>query len=210
MLDDPVKTAVLLSGSGRTLDNFFGHIQAGTLKIEIPLVIASKACQGIDKAKNHRVGDVRLMKFKDYGSVSAYSAAIFAACRQHDVRLVLLAGFLSLIDVPTEFEGRVLNIHPSLIPAFSGHGFYGHHVHEAVVARGCKISGCTVHFCDNHYDHGPIVLQRAVEIDPHDTPDDVAAKVFAAECQAYPEAIRLFVEGRLRIEGGKVYVRHET
>ncbi len=206
MPQKPVKTAVLLSGSGRTLDNFFDHIKAGTLGIEIPLVIASKTCKGIDKAKAYGVDDVRLMRLKDHGSVEAYSEAMFAACREHQIELVLLAGFLSLIHVPDDFTGRVMNIHPSLIPAFAGHGFYGHHVHEAVVARGCKISGCTVHFCDNHYDHGPIISQKTVPIEATDTPDDVAAKVFQVECEAYPDAIQLFVEGRLRVEQGKVHI----
>ncbi len=207
MTKPATKCAVFLSGSGRTLDNFYAHIQAGTLNLDIRLAIASKTCKGIDKAKMYGVGDVRLLKSKDHLSTSDYSEALFSACREHEVELVLLAGFLSLIHVPDDFQSKVINIHPSLIPAFAGHGFYGHHVHEAVVARGCKISGCTVHFCDNHYDHGPIILQQAVEITATDTPDEVAAKVFQAECQAYPQAIRLFTEGRLNVVGGKVHVR---
>jgi len=98
----------------------------------------------------------------------------------------------------------VTNNHPSLIPAFCGQGFYGHHVHEAVLAYGVKLSGCTVHFADNQYDHGPVILQRAVPVLDDDTPDTLAARVFEAECEAYPEALRLIASGRLRLDGRRV------
>jgi folate-dependent phosphoribosylglycinamide formyltransferase PurN len=99
-----------------------------------------------------------------------------------------------------------MNIHPSLIPAFCGRGFYGHHVHEAVLAYGVKITGCTVHFADNQYDHGPIILQRAVPVWDDDTPESLAARVFEQECEAYPEAIRLYAAGRLQLEGRRVRI----
>jgi folate-dependent phosphoribosylglycinamide formyltransferase PurN len=140
-----------------------------------------------------------------FGDVAGFSRAIFDTLRAAQVDLVTLAGFLSLIEIPDDFLGRVMNIHPALIPAFCGHGFYGHHVHEAVLARGCKLSGCTVHFADNHYDQGPIILQQAVPVLDADTPDTLAARVFEAECQAYPEAIRLFAAGRLEIHGRRVH-----
>jgi folate-dependent phosphoribosylglycinamide formyltransferase PurN len=117
------------------------------------------------------------------------------------VDLVCLAGFLSFWIIPQRYLGRVMNIHPALLPAFGGKGMYGHHVHEAVIARGCKVSGCTVHFVDNEYDAGPIVLQRTVPVYAEDTADDVAARVFEEECIAFPEGIRLYAEGRLRIDG---------
>ena len=143
---------------------------------------------------------------KQFDSVESFSAAIFDRCRRATVDLVTLAGFLSLIRVPPDFQCRVLNIHPALIPAFCGHGFHGHRVHEAVLARGVKVSGCTVHFADNEYDHGPIVVQRAVPVLEADTPDTLAARVFAAECEAYPEAIRLFAEGRVQITNGRLQI----
>ena len=115
-------------------------------------------------------------------------------------------GFLQLIEVPDEFLGRVMNIHPALIPAFCGKGYYGHHVHEAVLAYGAKVSGCTVHFADNEYDHGPIILQRPVPVLDDDTADALAARVCAAECEAYPEAIGLFAQGRLSVEGRRVRI----
>jgi folate-dependent phosphoribosylglycinamide formyltransferase PurN len=111
-----------------------------------------------------------------------------------------------LILVPDDFAGRVMNIHPALIPAFCGKGFYGQYVHEAVLAAGVKVTGCTVHFADNVYDHGPIILQRAVPVYENDTPQTLSSRVFAEECDAYPEAIRLFAEGRLKIEGKRVHV----
>jgi folate-dependent phosphoribosylglycinamide formyltransferase PurN len=122
------------------------------------------------------------------------------------VDLVCLAGFLSYWIIPERYTGRVINIHPALLPAFGGKGMYGHHVHEAVLERGCKVSGCTVHFLSNEYDEGPIILQRCVPVYAEDTADDLAALVFREECIAYPEAIRLFAEGRLRIEGRVVHV----
>jgi folate-dependent phosphoribosylglycinamide formyltransferase PurN len=113
---------------------------------------------------------------------------------------------LQLLQVPDDFQGRVMNIHPALIPAFCGKGFYGHRVHEAVLADGAKVSGCTVHFVDNEYDHGPIILQRTVPVLDDDTPDSLAARVFVQECEAYPQAIKWFAEGRLRLEGRKVCI----
>jgi len=117
---------------------------------------------------------------------------------------VCLAGFLQLLTIPEDFAGRVMNIHPALIPAFCGKGFYGHRVHEAVLEAGVKVSGCTVHFADNLYDHGPVIVQRTVPVRDGDTAEVLAARVFEQECEAYPEAIRLFAEGRLQIVGRTV------
>src|SRR5207253_7165627 len=108
------------------------------------------------------------------------------------------------IRVPDDYLGRVMNIHPALIPAFCGKGFYGHRVHEAVLQAGVKVTGCTVHFADNEYDHGPIILQRTVPVLDDDTAETLAQRVFEQECEAYPEAIHLFAEGRLGLEGRRV------
>ena len=204
--DRPIRLAVLISGGGTTLVNFLQKIELGELNAEIPLVIANKTdCGGIQKAEAAGLRcDVVLRS--EFSSTDDFSKDIFDRCRDANVDLVTLAGFLSFISIPDDFESRVMNIHPSLIPAFSGSGFYGHHVHEAVVERGVKISGCTVHFADNEYDHGPVILQKSVDIIASDTSDDVAAKVFKQECKAYPEAIRLFAAGKLRIEGRRVFI----
>jgi folate-dependent phosphoribosylglycinamide formyltransferase PurN len=147
---------------------------------------------------------------KACASRDEFSERIFSLCRAAGVDLVCLAGFLQLLPIPDDFLLRVMNIHPALIPAFCGKGFYGHHVHEAVLAYGAKLSGCTVHFADNAYDHGPIILQRAVPVLDDDTPDSLAARVFEQECEAYPLAIRWFAEGRLELDGRRVLVRGAT
>jgi phosphoribosylglycinamide formyltransferase-1 len=123
------------------------------------------------------------------------------------VELVVMGGFLKHLLIPTDFSGRVMNIHPSLIPAFCGQGFFGRRVHEAVLEYGARISGCTVHFVDDEYDHGPIIMQRAVPVLDDDSPASLAARVFAHECEAYPEAIQLFAEGRIRVEDRRVSIR---
>jgi formyltetrahydrofolate-dependent phosphoribosylglycinamide formyltransferase len=160
----------------------------------------------LQRAQKAGVGTLTLQR-NSCASADEFSQRVFDACRKAQVELVCLAGFLQLLPVPADFEGRVLNIHPSLIPAFCGKGFYGHHVHEAVLAAGVKVSGCTVHFADNQYDHGPVVLQRTVPVLEDDTPKTLAARVFEQECEAYPQAIRLFAEGRLSIEGRRVRIR---
>ena len=201
-LDRPIRLAVLISGGGTTLVNFLKKIKAGELNAEIAVVIASReGIAGIDRAREAGV-PCEVIARKKFDSVDTenFSNAIFNRCRAANVDLVTLAGFLSLIHIPPDFEHRVLNIHPALIPAFCGQGFHGQHVHEAVLARGVKLSGCTVHFADNEYDHGPILVQRAVPVLGGDTPDTLAARVFEAECEAYPEAIRLFANGVLQIE----------
>lgn len=187
--------------------NFLDKIRAGELNAEIAIVIASReGIAGIERARAAGL-TCEVIARKKFDSVESFSSAIFDQCRSAKVDLVTLAGFLSLIHIPPDYQHRVLNIHPSLIPAFCGHGFHGHHVHEAVLDRGAKVSGCTVHFADNEYDHGPIVVQRAVPVIESDTPDTLAARVFTAECEAYPEAIRLFAEGRLEITDGRLRIQ---
>lgn len=201
-----VRLGVLISGGGTTMLNFLEQIRAGQLHAEIPVVIASqKSCQGVVRA--HAAGlPCRILRPRDFDSVDSYSSAVFEELRACRVDLVTMAGFLSLLRIPDDFAWRVINIHPSLIPAFCGHGYFGHHVHEAAVARGVKVSGCTVHFADNHYDHGPIILQRAVPVPDQATADELAALVFAEERHAYPEAIRLLAAGQVRIHGQRTVI----
>uniref|UniRef100_A0A7C4QPA9 Phosphoribosylglycinamide formyltransferase n=1 Tax=Schlesneria paludicola TaxID=360056 RepID=A0A7C4QPA9_9PLAN len=205
-LHRPVRLAVLISGGGTTLANLLTHIAAGELDAEIPLVIASRAdCGGIDKARAAGLNCVVLTR-REFPSVEDYSRSVFEQCRAARVDLVVLAGFLVLLKIPLDFHLRVMNIHPSLIPAFCGRGMHGRLVHEAVLARGCKVSGCTVHFVDDEYDHGPIILQRPVPVLDDDTPESLAARVFEQECRAYPEAIRLFAAGQLKVNGLRVRI----
>ncbi len=202
----PMRLAVLISGGGTTMLNFLQQMQGGELNAEIPLVISSKSkCRGVERAAAAGL-PCEIVLRKNFESVAAYSDHIFDLCRKADVDLVTLAGFLSLIHIPDDFRHRVVNIHPSLIPSFCGEGFYGHHVHEAVLARGCRVSGCTVHFADNEYDHGPIVMQESVPVLDGDTADSLAARVFEMECVAYPEALRRIASGRLVIDGNRTYM----
>lgn len=204
--DRPLRLGVLISGGGTTLMNFVEEIAAGRLAAEIPLVVASRAdCGGVARARQAGLR-CEIIARKAFAGVAEFSASIFDACRKAQVDLVVLAGFLSLIEVPPDFEFRVMNIHPALIPAFCGKGFYGHKVHEAVLAAGAKVSGCTVHFADNHYDHGPIIVQSCVNVHDGDTGDTLAARVFAAERAAYLQAIRLYSQGRLEVCGGRVRI----
>ncbi|MCK9175305.1 MAG: phosphoribosylglycinamide formyltransferase [Desulforhopalus sp.] len=177
-----LKIAVLLSGSGRTLDNFHQHIEQKNLDCRIEVVISNVAdVLGIDKARN-------------YGYPSFYagdSESINRILADFEVDVICLAGFIKLYQPPAEMKRAVVNIHPSLIPSFCGAGFYGHHVHEAVRAKGCMVSGCTVHFANDHFDDGPIIWQQAVQLDWDDDADSIAGKVFAAECEAFPKALQL-------------------
>ena len=179
------KMAVLLSGSGRTLDNFHEHIQAGLLRAEVQVVVSNVAdALGLEKARRY-----------GYPAVHAVgSEATNRVLVEYDVDLICLAGYLKLYQPPEHLRRSVLNIHPSLIPMFCGPGFYGMIVHRAVHARGLKVSGCTVHFANEVYDEGPIVVQKCVPLEADDDPHAIADKVFAAECQAYPEAINLVDE----------------
>ena len=200
----PIRLAVLISGGGTTLVNLMSKIRAGTLNAEIPLVIASRAnCGGVARSAELSLR-CEVVERKSFGSVQEFSDTIFQLCRESKIDLVVCGGFLSIMNIPNEYAGRVINIHPSLIPSFCGKGFHGHHVHEAVLARGTRISGCTVHFVDDEYDHGPIILQTAVPVLDNDTADQLAARVFTAECEALPEAIRMFASGKLEIDGSRV------
>ncbi|MBI1370853.1 MAG: phosphoribosylglycinamide formyltransferase [Planctomycetes bacterium] len=194
--DAPLRMAMLISGGGRTMLNIADRIDAGKLNATIELVIASRPdAAGIERAKQRGL-HVELVARKQFADVQAFSDAIWSLVRPHHIDLVCLAGFLSLLRIPDDFAGRVMNIHPALLPQYGGKGMYGHHVHEAVVANHETETGCTVHLCDNIYDHGPVLVQRRCPVLPTDTPDDVAARVFEQECLAYPEAIQKFIDRR--------------
>ncbi|MCZ2344110.1 MAG: phosphoribosylglycinamide formyltransferase [Bacteroidales bacterium] len=180
----PTRIVVLISGGGTTLQNLIDRIAAGSLSAEIVAVISSRAdAFGLTRAS--RAG----IPVQVIPPGAEFSERVFAAIRSHAPDLVILAGWLKLLRIPPDFEQRVLNIHPSLLPAFGGQGMYGRRVHEAVLASGASSSGCTVHYADNSYDTGPILLQQSVPVLPGDTPETLAERVFAAECELYPAAI---------------------
>lgn len=192
----PLRLAVLLSGSGRTLENLLERRARGGLAADVAVVVSSRAgVRGVEIAE--RAGIPVSILPPQGRPFSAWSRDVFSACGAAVPDLVVMAGFLHLVEVPAEFAGRVINIHPSLLPAFGGKGFHGMHVHRAVIARGCTVSGCTVHLVDQEYDHGRILLQQAVPVRPLDTPETLAARVFEAECDALPEVINRIAAGDL-------------
>jgi len=204
----PLKIAVLISGSGRTLKNFIDLAAEGELPIDIRLVISSTAKAG--GLKFAEAAGIRslVVPRENFPAGSAgdqlFGDAIFSACRDAGVDVVAMAGFLKLAPVPDDFTGRVVNIHPALIPAFCGPGMYGDRVHQAVLDAGVKVTGCTVHFVDNQYDHGPIIWQQPVPVFDDDTADTLAKRVFEVEKEAYPHVLQLLAAGRIKLDGQRV------
>lgn len=191
-----IRIAALLSGGGRTLMNLIDRIDDVRLPARIDTVISSRDdTPGVERA---RARGFRVHIAED-GDVSSLLDP-----DRHD--LVCLCGWLCHLRIEPWMHGRVMNIHPSLLPSFGGQGMYGHRVHAAVIDAGVPSSGCTVHFVDETYDHGPVILQRACTVEPTDTPETLAARVFSLECDVYPEAITLFSQGRLRLTGDRVQI----
>lgn len=189
-MKNPIRLGVLLSGSGRTLQNLMDRIQDGSLPARIEVVVSSHpGVKGLERAEKRKIPAVTV-DHKAFPDARTFSDAVTKELDRYPLDLVIMAGFIRRYLFPKKYEGRVLNIHPALLPDFGGKGFYGHHVHEAVLKEGRKESGCTVHYADLNYDKGPIILQKRVPVLPGDTPDTLAARVFEAECEAYPEAIR--------------------
>ena len=202
----PIRLAVCASGEGTTLQNLIDCIQSRKLRAEVVQVVASRPRIGaIARAEAARI-PLALANYQAR-SIERFSASVFDPIRHSGSELVILAGFLSLLRIPSDYRGRVINIHPSLIPAFSGKGFYGARVHRAVIESGVKLSGCTVHFVDDSYDNGPIILQRAIPVLEADTAESLASRVFKEECKALPDAITQFAEGRLVMQGRRVAVK---
>ena len=202
-----IRLGVLISGGGRTMVNIQKEIDAGNLNAEIALVISSRSTvKGIERAEGLGL-KLEIVRKKDFADIEQFSGRLYELLKEAEIDLVVQAGWLCLWQIPEEYENRVMNIHPALLPSFGGQGMWGHHVHEAVLKAGCKISGCTVHFCTNEYDEGAIIVQRSCEVRADDDADSLAARVFEQECIAYPEAIRLFSEGKLCFENGVVKVK---
>jgi formyltetrahydrofolate-dependent phosphoribosylglycinamide formyltransferase len=201
-----IQLAVLISGSGRTLQNLIDRIRDGSLNANIAAVICSRpGIGGIERAKKADI-PCHVMNRAASPSVEEFSRPIFDICQKAGVELICLGGWLSLLDIPPAYQERIINIHPALLPSFAGKGMYGRRVHQAVLDHGCKVSGCSVHFVDQVYDNGPIILQRVCPVLEDDSADSLAERVFEEELIAYPQAIGLFQENRLRIEGRRVRV----
>jgi phosphoribosylglycinamide formyltransferase-1 len=198
----PIRLVALISGGGTTLQNLLDRIAAGRLNAVIVGVVSSRAdALGIERAKKAGVPAVVVS-----ARSPQFAEEVWSAVRSFAPDLVCFAGWLRLLPIPADYRLKVLNIHPALLPAFGGRGMYGRRVHEAVLASGVKVSGCTVHFADDTYDTGPILVQKCVPVRENDDADALAARVFAAECEAYPEAIALLASGRVRVEGRRVVI----
>lgn len=201
-----LRLAAMMSGGGRTVLNIADAIDRGELNASIELVIASRGdVAGVDRTRARGLKTIVLAR-RDFAAENDLHDAVTAALLDHRIDLVCLAGYLKPVRVDEPFRWRMMNIHPALLPEFGGKGMYGDRVHEAVLAAGRTESGCTVHFVDEHYDRGPIILQRTCPVLRGDTAHTLAARVFEEECIAYPAAIRLFGEGRLRVEGNRVII----
>lgn len=196
-MHEKVRLGVLISGGGTTLQNFVDKIKAGTLNAEIAAVVSSRPnVKGLERARLAGI-DRYVVSQKDHAEVDSFSQAITEILDRYKVDLVALAGFLSFYKIPQNYLGRVMNVHPALLPRHGGEGFYGVRVHKAVLESGVTESGCTVHFADNVYDHGPIIIQRRVPVFKDDTVQTLRKRVFEEECVAYPQAINMFAEGKL-------------
>ena len=204
-----LRVGVLLSGSGTSLESLCERIDAGELPARVAVVISSQeGALGLERARRRGIPAFAVPR-RRHPEVKEFNDALHAVLERFDLDLVLLLGFLSPFELRGRFEGRALNVHPALVPAFSGKGFYGPRVHQAVLEAGVRFTGATVHFVDEQYDHGPIILQEPVPVLDDDTPDALAARVQAAERRLVPEAVRLFAAGRLRIEGRRVRILSE-
>jgi formyltetrahydrofolate-dependent phosphoribosylglycinamide formyltransferase len=199
-----IKLAVLVSGGGTTLQNLIDEIAAGALPAQVQVVVASRPdIKGLDRARAAGIPAYVVERSK-YPGMDEFSDRVFKHCGEAGAELICLGGWLCMLAIPERWHGKVMNIHPALLPSFGGKGMYGLKVHQAVLDYGCKVTGCTVHFVDEHYDNGPIILQRSCPVLDDDTPDSLAHRVFEEEKIAYPEAIRLYQQTRLKLEGRRV------
>ncbi|MGE5630340.1 MAG: phosphoribosylglycinamide formyltransferase [Caulobacteraceae bacterium] len=197
-----VRIGVLVSGGGTNLQSLIDSIEKGTINGEIVIVVSDREnAYALERARKHGIQAVHMDRKQS-------SIGIMAELEKMKVELVVLAGFLTILDrdFVKAYEGRMINIHPSLIPAFCGKGFYGEKVHKAAVEYGVKVSGATVHFVDEGTDSGPIIIQEAVPVYADDTAEALAARVLEVEHQILPEAVRLYCQGKLKIEGRKVRI----
>lgn len=209
-MPDPFRITVLISGGGTTLKNLIDKQISGSFSAEIVKVVSNNPnAAGLQFAHDAKI-ETAIVDHRQHANLAEFSELIFGHCRAAKSNLVVMGGFLRRVAIPADFVNRVINIHPSLIPAFCGKGHYGGRVHRAVIEYGCKLSGCTVHFVDDHYDHGPIIAQRTVPVFAGDTPEQLAQRVFDQECEIYPEVVNLIAAGGVTVCGRLVTVARPT
>jgi len=204
--------AVFASGRGSNVEAILNAIQRGTLPARVVVLVSNKSGAGaIELARAHGIPAVHLSQ-QQFPGEEEYIERLLSVLSEHRADFIALAGYLKKIPsrVTERFRNRIVNIHPALLPKFGGHGMYGIHVHEAVLKAGEKISGATVHIVDEEYDRGAIVMQKAVNIAPGETPETLAARVLTIEHELYPEALRAFAEGRVEINGRTAWIRPNT
>ncbi len=201
--------SVLISGGGTTLKNLIAVQKSGTANWEISSVISNNpGVQGLAFATAEGIPHC-VVNHRDYADEIDFSAAVYRAIENFEVKpdLIVMGGFLRKLSIPDNYTNKIINIHPSLIPSFCGKGNYGSRVHQSVIDYGCKLTGCTVHFVDNQYDHGPIIAQRSVPVENGDTSESLAARVFVAECELLPEVISEIASGSVSLVGRTVKIQ---
>jgi len=210
MTRPPIRIAIMVSGQGRgtNMQAIIDACASGKINGEVVLVIGVKDdAPAMERARSAGVKTLTISP-KDYATAEEYDNATFQALADHRVDLICLAGYMRVLGakIVEHWRNRIMNVHPALIPSFCGKGMYGHHVHEAVIERGVKYTGVTVHFVDEDYDTGPIILQTVVPVEDDDTPETLAARVLKQEHQTYTDAIALFADGKLEVVGRKVRI----
>lgn len=203
------KIAVLVSGRGSNLQSIIDNIEKGQILGKIEIVISNrKDAYGLTRAKNNGIQDLYIGK-ENYPDIKERNARLLEVLKEEKIDLIVLAGYMSILDkkIIDEYKNRIINIHPSLIPSFCGKGYYGEKVHEAVIEYGVKVTGATVHFVDEGADTGPVILQKAIEVEFKDTPKTIADKVLKIEHELLPLAVKLFCEERIIVEGRKVAIK---
>jgi phosphoribosylglycinamide formyltransferase 1 len=198
------RIVVLLSGGGRTLGNLLERIDADALPLEIVHVVSTRRTVAGNQVAEDAGLPLSIIRRRDLESDEAFSQSIFEVAERAQADLIVCAGFLSKLEVLPEYMGRVVNIHPSILPLFGGKGFYGDAVHQAVLESGMRVSGCTVHFVDNAYDAGPIIAQRCVPVYPQDSVQSLAGRVFQQECRLYPQILLDIAQGNIQMIGRNV------
>ena len=210
--ETPLRLAVFASGGGTNFQAILDAVERGTLPLTVALCLSNTPKAGaLMRARRHGVSTA-ILDPCDFETEAAYVAKLMAVLDEHGVNFIVLAGYMRKIPaaVVEAFRGRMLNIHPALLPSFGGKGLYGRRVHEAVLAYGARWTGVTVHLVDEEYDTGPIVLQEPVPVLADDTPETLAERVLRIEHRLYPQALRLFAEGRVSVEGRIVRIEEET
>lgn len=205
---DRIRLAVFASGGGSNFEAIVEAVARGALPLEVALCLSDRPEAGVLGRARRRGIPTAILTPRAFADEGAYVAELLATLERRGVTFIALAGYLKLVPAPVvrAFHGRMLNVHPALLPAFGGKGMYGMRVHRAVLAYGVKWTGATVHLVDEAYDTGPIVAQEPVPVRDDDTPEALAARVLEVEHRIYPEALRFFAEGRVRVEGRRVRI----